>query len=98
MKRPGVKESEVENHFCWTVEMMGGMTWKTKALGRIGFPDRFAALPGGGWLVELKRPKGPVREAQKAFAADMERMKVNYVLLTTKEEVDAWAEGKIFRL
>ena len=87
-----MKESEVENHFCWRVAMAGGLTWKTKAIGRPGFPDRIACMPDGSmWLVELKQPRGALSERQKLFASDMKKLKQKYVCLWTKEQVDAWA-------
>ena len=91
-------EHDIERHFMWTIAMIGGLTWKTKALGRRGFPDRVALLPGATWLVELKQPKGRLAQAQKDFAADCARMKVNYACLWTIEQIDAWAKGKVFTL
>ena len=84
-------ESEIETHFAWAVEMAGGKTWKTKALGQRGFPDRIACLPNGTmWLVELKAPKGRLSALQRQFAADMERLQQRYVNLWSKEQVDEW--------
>ena len=87
-------ESEVEAHFVWTVAMMGGLTWKVKAIGRMGFPDRCAAIPGEVWLVELKRPKGRLRAAQEEFAADMVRLKENYACLWSIPMIDTWARER----
>lgn len=87
-------ESEIETHFVWAVEMAGGKTWKTKALGQRGFPDRIACLPNGQmWLVELKTKGGRLSALQKQFAADMERLQQRYVCLWNKEGVDAWIKG-----
>lgn len=61
-----MKESEIETHFVWAVEMAGGKTWKTKALGQRGFPDRIACMPNGTmWLVELKTKGGRLSKLQQ---------------------------------
>ena len=87
-------ESEIETHFVWAVEVAGGKTWKTKALGQRGFPDRIACLPNGTmWLVELKAPKGRLSALQKQFAADMERLQQRYACLWRKEHIDSWIES-----
>ena len=84
-----MKESEIELHFQWAVEMVGGKHWKTKCIGRRGFPDRLVKLPDGAlWLVELKADHGRLSAAQKQFAADM--VGANYTVLWTKEMVDEW--------
>jgi len=84
-------ESEIETHFVWAVEMAGGKTWKTKALGQRGFPDRIACLPNGQmWFAELKAPKGRLSKLQQQFAADMAKLNQRYVNLWSKEQVDAW--------
>lgn len=87
-------EAEIETHFVWAVEVAGGKTWKTKALGQRGFPDRIACLPNGQmWLVELKAPKGRLSALQKQFAADMERLQQRYVNLWDKEQVNEWLKS-----
>ena len=74
--------------------MAGGKTWKTKALGQRGFPDRIACLPNGQmWLVELKAPKGRLSKLQQQFAADMAKLNQRYVCLWNKEQVDEWIES-----
>ena len=84
-------ESEIETHFVWAVEMAGGKTWKTKALGQRGFPDRIACLPNGQmWLVELKTKGGRLSKLQQQFAADMARLNQRYINLWNKEQVDEW--------
>ena len=91
-------EREVEQHFEWAVAMMGGLCWKTKAIGRVGFPDRVALLPGAIWLVELKQPHGRLAAAQAQFAEDCARMKVNYACLWSIKAIDEWAKGRSFVL
>jgi hypothetical protein len=84
-----MKESEVENHFVWTIERMGGKTYKFTSPGRKGVADRIACLPDGQtWFVELKTKGGRLSALQKLFADDMARLHQNYACLWTKEQID----------
>jgi hypothetical protein len=84
-----MKESEVENHFVWTIERMGGKTYKFTSPGRKGVADRIACLPDGQtWFVELKTKGGRLSALQKLFAEDMARLQQNYACLWTKEQID----------
>jgi hypothetical protein len=84
-----MKEKEVEKHFVWTIERLGGKTWKFTSPGRRGVADRIACLPDGStWFVELKTKGGRLSELQKLFADDMTELKQNYACLWTKEQVD----------
>jgi hypothetical protein len=86
-----MKESEVENHFVWTIERMGGKTYKFTSPGRKGVADRIACLPDGQtWFVELKTKGGRLSALQKLFAEDMARLHQNYACLWTKEQVNEW--------
>ena len=86
-----MKESEVENHFVWTIERMGGKTYKFTSPGRKGVADRIACLPDGQtWFVELKTKGGRLSALQKLFADDMARLHQNYACLWTKEQIDQW--------
>jgi hypothetical protein len=58
-KIPAVKEEKIEALLRARVEAAGGLCLKVTVLGRRGFPDRLAVLPGGRIVfVELKRPRG----------------------------------------
>jgi hypothetical protein len=87
-----MRESDVENHFVWAVERLGGKTYKFTSPGRKGVADRIACLPDGStWFVELKRPKGGrLSELQKLFAFDMARLNQRYACLWTKGQIDEW--------
>ena len=86
-----MKESEVEKYFVWTVERMGGKTWKFTSPGRKGVADRIACLPDGTtWFVELKTKGGRLSELQKIFMSDMALLKQNYACLWTKEQIDGF--------
>lgn len=84
-----MRESEIERHFIWTVERMGGITYKFTSPGRKGVADRIACLPDGStWFVELKTKGGRLSPLQKMFAADMAALNQKYACLWTKEQID----------
>jgi len=86
-------EKEIEKHFDWAVQRLGGKTWKFTSPGRKGVADRIACLPDGTtWFVELKTTTGRLSELQKVFADEMRRLNQNYACLWTKEQVDAFVE------
>jgi hypothetical protein len=85
-------EKEIERHFVWTVERMGGITYKFASPGRKGVADRIACLPDGStWFVELKTKGGRLSPLQKMFAADMAALNQKYACLWTKEQVNEFA-------
>ena len=87
-------EAEIETYFVWAVALAGGISYKTKALGQRGFPDRIACLPNGQmWLVELKTKGGRLSKLQQQFAADMARLNQRYINLWSKGQVDEWIKG-----
>ena len=85
-------EKDIEKHFVWTVERMGGITYKFTSPGRKGVADRIACLPDGStWFVELKTKGGRLSPLQKMFAADMAALNQKYACLWTKEQVNEFA-------
>jgi len=86
-----MKESEIERHFVWMVERLGGITYKFTSPGRKGVADRIACLPDGStWFVELKTKGGRLSPLQKMFAADMAALNQRYMCIWTKEQVNQW--------
>lgn len=86
-----MKESEVENYFVWSVERIGGKTYKFKSPSHKGVADRIACLPNGQtWFVELKTKGGRLSELQKIFAQNMRALGQDYACLWDKEQVDAF--------
>jgi hypothetical protein len=84
-----MRESEVENHFMWAVERIGGKTYKFTSPGRKGVADRIACLPDGStWFVELKTKGGRLSVLQKMFMSDMTLLNQNYACLWTTEQID----------
>ena len=89
-----MREAEIEKHFVWSVERMGGKTWKFTSPGRRGVADRIACFPNGDtWFVELKTLGGRFSTLQDMFAKDMLRLNQLYICLSTKEEVDIFMSG-----
>lgn len=84
-------ESEIERYFVWTVERLGGVTYKFRALNCKGVSDRIACLPNGQtWFVELKAPNGRLSPLQAKFAGDMRRLNQYYACFWSTKEIDEW--------
>jgi hypothetical protein len=88
---PIVLEKQVERYLVKKVEAVGGKAYKFTSPGRGGVADRIVCLPDGStWFVELKTAGGKMSALQLIFAEDMRRMKQNYTVLWSKEDVDAY--------
>jgi hypothetical protein len=84
-----MRESEIEAYFKWSIEMVGGTTYKFTSPSHRGVADRIACLPNGKVImVELKTKGGRLSPLQKIFAADMKKLNVPYECLWSKEMVD----------
>lgn len=87
-----MRESEIERYFDWTVQSLGGRTYKFRSVTQRGVADRIACLPdGSAWFVELKAPKGRLSPLQRLFADQMDELNQNYACLWSKEQVQEWA-------
>ena len=86
------REREIEKHFVWCVESIGGKTYKFKSTSQRGVSDRIACIPNGHtWFVELKRPKGGrLSPMQEIFAENVVALKQRYICLWTKEQINEW--------
>ena len=86
-----ILERDIERYLVRRTIAHGGIAYKWVSPGRVGVADRIVLLPGGVvWFVEIKTAKGRLSPWQKVFAADMRRMGMNYIVIRSKEEVDAW--------
>lgn len=86
-----MSEKIVERYLVWAVQRMGGRAWKFISPGRGGVADRIVCLPDGStWFVELKTKGGRLSELQRLFALDMAALQQKYIVLWTKEQVDAF--------
>lgn len=87
-----MKESEIERYLDWTVQRLGGRTYKFRSITQRGVADRIVCLPDGGtWFIELKAPKGRLSPLQRLFANQMEELRQDYACLWSKEQIDEWA-------
>ena len=99
-RQPTLKELEasLEQHFNLMVRLMGGMTIKLAPIQK-GVPDRLVFLPKGRMvLVELKAWNGDLSEMQKHVHGRLKTLGQTVVVLTGRDEVDAWARqgGGVF--
>lgn len=87
-----IKESDIEAYLVKRIEALGGEIRKLAWVGRRDAPDRFIALNGRVWLVEVKAPDAdmntPHVRAQKRENAKLSRVGVRVVWLSSFEEVD----------
>ncbi len=84
-------ERDIERYLVRRTVEHGGKAYKWVSPGHIGVADRIVLLPGGVvWFVEIKTATGRLSPWQKVFAAEMRRMGMNYIVIRSKEEVDAW--------
>lgn len=90
-----MKESEIEKYFVWTVETLGGKSYKFRSVTQRGVADRVACLPNGDtWFVELKTTGGRLSALQKFFLQTMQHLNQKHAVLWTKEQIDEWAKTK----
>ena len=86
-----MKEKDVERHFKWAVEVLGGRSYKFVSPGVKGVADRIVCMPNGTThFVELKTKGGRLSALQLIFAADMGRLNQNYKVLWNIEDIDAY--------
>ena len=82
-------EKEIERYLVRRAIEHGGKASKWVSPGRVGVADRIVLMPRGKvWFVELKTATGRLSPWQKVFAAEMRRMRMNYIVITSKGEVD----------
>ena len=84
-------EREIEAHLVKRAREIGGIAYKFVSPAHRGVADRIVVLPGGGVIfVELKSATGKLTPLQEVFAADMARLGQNYIVLKSREEVNAF--------
>jgi len=89
-----IRERDIEAHFVWAVESVGGRTFKFKSPAHRGVADRIACLPNGEtWFVELKKPKGGrLAPLQALFRDEVLALNQRYACLWTKGQIDQWVQ------
>ena len=84
-------ERDIERYLVRRAIEHGGKAYKWVSPGHVGVADRIVLLPGGKvWFVELKTATGRLSPWQKLFAVDLRRMGMNYIVIRSKEDVDAY--------
>lgn len=87
-------EKNIEAHLVKRVKDIGGIAYKFVSPAHRGVADRVVVLPRGGVVfVELKTATGKLSPLQEVFARDMERLGQNYIVLKSREEVDAFVKA-----
>lgn len=86
-------EKKIEAHLVKKVKEIGGVAYKFVSPSHRGVADRLVVLPGGGVVfVEVKSATGVLSPLQKVFADEMTRLGQNYIVLKSREEVDAFVK------
>lgn len=87
-----MRESAIEAHARREIESMGGELVKVACLGRIGFPDRIAMLPGARLaFIELKAPGKKPRPSQERWLDRLTRFGFEAFWTDNANEVVEWA-------
>ena len=86
-------EKHIEAHLVKKVKEIGGVAYKFVSPANRGVADRVVVLPGGGVIfVEVKSATGKLSPLQEQFARDMQRLGQNYIVLNSREAVNAFIE------
>ncbi len=86
-------EKHIEAHLVKKVKEIGGVAYKFVSPANRGVADRVVVLPGGGVIfVEVKSATGKLSPLQEQFAKDMQRLGQNYIVLNSREAVNAFIE------
>ena len=86
-----MKERDIEMYLRIRIKALGGTAYKFVSPGHAGVADRIVCLPGGVvWFIEVKAPDGKLSPLQKLFGRRMEELSMNYRVVWSREDVDAW--------
>jgi hypothetical protein len=85
-----VLEKDIEAYLVRRVREHGGVAYKFTSPAHRGVADRVVCLPGQTWFVEVKRPGGRLTGLQTLFGREMQRLGQRYIVVWSKEEIDAW--------
>jgi len=83
-------EKTVERYLKQQVEKLGGKCYKWVSPGNKGVPDRIAFVRQQIWAIETKSPTGRLSPMQEHVGKEMRKHTLNYIVISTKEEVDQW--------
>lgn len=86
-----MRETQVEQHLCKQVKLLGGECEKFKSPGKKNVPDRIALWPGAKIdFIETKRPGKDANEAQARDHKRRRAMGFRVFVIDTIEKVDAY--------
>ena len=86
-------EKNIEAYLVKSVRRIGGIAYKFVSPANRGVADRVVVLPGGGVIfVEVKSATGKLSPLQEQFAKDMQRLGQNYIVLNSREAVNAFID------
>lgn len=83
-------EKDIERYLVAEVRKRGGEAYKFVSPAQRGVADRIVVMPGRVWFVELKRPGGKLTPLQERFRDRMLQLLQYHIVLSSKDEVDAW--------
>lgn len=87
-------ERDIEGYFVTKVRKAGAWPVKLTSPANAGMPDRLVLWPEGKVnFVELKRPGGKARPLQVVQMERLEDMGFTALVISTREEVDAYIRG-----
>lgn len=84
-------EKDIEKYLIQQVSKWRGICWKFTSPGTRGVPDRYCAVLGKQFFVELKRPNAKARadeKLQKARARQLDEAGVRCYTLSTRQDID----------
>lgn len=88
-----MKESAIEKEARLAVEALGGELLKIKCVGRRGFPDRIALLPGGRIaFIEFKQPGKRPRAEQFRWLHSLRQLDFEAFWTHDAKDVSEWAD------
>ena len=88
-----MQEKQIESHLVKKVKEIGGVAYKFVSPANRGVADRLVVLPHGNVVfVEVKARTGQLSPLQVEFAKDMQRLGQNYIVLNSREAVNAFIE------
>lgn len=85
-------ESLIEQYFVNRVERdLYGIALKLEVKGRRGWPEHLVLLSTDRtYFVELKAPGGRLSRGHKQRRKEIEELDHNYIVLSSKENIDDW--------
>lgn len=84
----GKAEGKIEDYLVQQVEERGGLIRKACWVGRRGCPDRFVALAGRSFFVEVKKPGGKLDGHQEREIEKLRAHNTTVWVVDSREAID----------